>query len=126
MSIHSGNYFASFQTNVKLEDAGSYQCTASSAQHSSSSIGVIVVRDHYRFNTTISPETMDVEIGGTAKYICRIYPLPPLGGNVQVSYTWTRKDNRPMSINAVGVNSNTLTLVMLMIKDVNIICLIIY
>ena len=64
-----------------------------------------------------------MEIGGTAKYICRIYPLPPLGGNIQVSYTWTRKDNRPMSINAVGVNTNTLTLVMLKINDVNIISL---
>ena len=96
---------------MKLGDAGSYQCTASSSQHSSSSIGVVVVRDHYRFNITISPGTLDVKIGGTAKYICKIYPLPPLGSNVQVRYSWSRKDNRPMSSNAVGINTNTLTVV---------------
>ena len=96
---------------MALTDSGSYLCTASSSQHESSSVGVVVVRDHYRFNTTISPGNLDVEIGGTAKYTCKIYPLPPLGGNIQLTYTWSRKDNRPMSSNAVGIDTSTLTLV---------------
>ena len=96
---------------MQLEDMGSYTCTASTNQDSSSSIGVLVIRDHYRFEVTITPSYKNIDIGGTAKYACKISPPPPLGGNVQVIYTWSRSDNRPISSNAVGMNTNTLTLV---------------
>ena len=100
-----------WQTNTQLDYAGSYQCTASTKYHSSSSTGQLIVRDYWRFETRITPPSINVKIGGTAKYACKVFPLKPLGNNVRLTYTWSRKDNRPISSNAVGVNTNTLTLV---------------
>ena len=94
-----------------MDYAGLYQCMASTNYHSSSSTGELIVRDYWRFETRITPPSINVNIGGTAKYACKIFPLKPLGNNVQLTYTWSRKDNRPISSNAVGSNTNTLTLV---------------
>ena len=90
---------------------GAYTCTASSNQHSSSSVGVLVVKDYYRFEVSISPSSQTIDIGGTAKYSCKISPPLTSEGTVEIIYTWSRVDNRPISSNAVGLNTNTLTLV---------------
>ena len=90
---------------------GSYQCKASTIDHTSISSGLLIVRDDYRFDATITPENVDVEVGGTAKYVCGIYPPPPFGRDIQLIYTWSRFGSQPISTNAIGLNTNTLTMV---------------
>ena len=90
---------------------GSYQCKASTIDHTSISSGLLIVRDDYRFDATITPENVDVEVGGTVKYVCGIYPPPPFGRDIQLIYTWSRFGSQPISTNAIGLNTNTLTMV---------------
>ena len=88
---------------------GSYECTASTNQHSSSSSGILIVKDHFKFNVTISPPNIDVDVGGSARFTCKIYP--PLPNQVVLYYTWSRVDKLPISGTVDGLNTNTLTLV---------------
>ena len=88
-----------------------WRFSAKTIDHTSISSGLLIVRDDYRFDATITPENVDVEVGGTVKYVCGIYPPPPFGRDIQLIYTWSRFGSQPISTNAIGLNTNTLTMV---------------
>ena len=61
----------------------------------------------------VTPTTLDIEIGNTAVFTCEITPEIPSWLELSVTYRWTRGDNVEISQNAVGVNTNLLTVVSL-------------
>ena len=83
---------------------GSYKCKASTIQHSSSSFGIIVVKE--QFKVIVTPPNVDVEVGGTATFTCKIYPPLSSSSEGLLIYTWSRIDD-----NAILSNTKTLRLV---------------
>ena len=85
---------------------GSYKCKASTIQHSSSSFGIVVVKE--QFKVIVSPPKVDVEAGGTATFTCKIHPPLSSVSEGLLIYTWSRvKDD----IVEILSNSKTLRVV---------------
>ena len=96
---------------MQTSDIGSYQCSAYTDQHTSSGSGTLVLKQRHLFNVSVTPQTLDVEIGQTAVFTCAIYPPLPSTSSEWVVYKWSRVDKGRISNNARGLGTNTLTIV---------------
>ena len=80
-------------------------------QHTSSGFGTLVLKQYHVFNASVTPQTLDVEIGQTAMFTCAIYPPLPSTSSDRIMYRWFRVDDGKISNNARGTGTHTLRIV---------------
>ena len=93
---------------MQIEDAGSYECQASTKYHTSSAAATVNVIVH-GFEVVVFPRTLEVEIGQKATFTCDIFPTP--SPDTVFSFKWSRTDNVAISATSYGIYTKTLTIV---------------